>query len=273
MMLTNRRFLGFVVAGGCLVVSSYARCAAPLPVQEAYNADYTAIVARLSLTERVADASCSYRVAWEGNVIRNDFFVYKVEEVFKGTLEEELPVIYWTDTGYRRDMPSYLTESTEGFLAFLGSDCQSPSDWTEPNPDGPVPFSVSECSSSSPWSDVSEEDKSFLRSKSLNNTSEMESSNSTLVDPPQNNTSLPPTPSPTIQTEQPTGNKTVGPSYSPTLPNTSQTENETLVPTSSPSFSTDLPTGNDTNLLSSVEVPGNGLVFPAILALLMMGRQ
>lgn len=94
---------------------------------------------------------------------------YQVVELFKGSVDSEIPIVWWTDTGYRQAIPSYFTEDDEGFLAVMNSyrTCQNDTNfWMYEDDYEPIPYEMGECSySNQPWSEVSEEDKAWLRAQ------------------------------------------------------------------------------------------------------------
>jgi hypothetical protein len=139
-------------------------------VQEQFEASTN--VARLTYVNQPVTLPCGLEVYDydqdpDGYVILDTLPLYKVEELFKGSLEgDDIPIVWVTDTGFRQEIPSSFNE-TGGFLAFLMPHryCQNETEFFEyPANFQPTPYAMNECVRvNQPWSSVSDADRAFLR--------------------------------------------------------------------------------------------------------------
>lgn len=166
----------------CLVSTTHASCVvideAPTLQEEFVSAEMVARLARSKSGETTMELPCGIFVYDGDYVIIDELDAYEVLEVFKGDTYQEgddMPLVWWTDTGYRQNIPSYVTgtndEDDDGFLAILRGRrvCQNETNtWIYEEDDEPVPFELSECSySNKPWSSVSDEEKEWLRQQAV----------------------------------------------------------------------------------------------------------
>jgi hypothetical protein len=123
-------------------------------------------------------------------IFKDTVLMYSIIELFKGDLSNQVSdnstgVVWATDTGYREALPSRYTDDSLGFLAFLSpvetcysTNTSSGETMLIPYPDPATrSFEMNECDlfANSPWSDVSDDDKAFLRSETAPSSSPTDS--------------------------------------------------------------------------------------------------
>lgn len=146
---------------------------APTFQEEVNAADFVALV-QLKEPPELMKLPCGIQVYGEPNIgyiITEELPVYEIIEVFKGSSSEtEIPIVYWTDTGYRVDIPEFLTDDSQGFLAVMRTftTCQNETNVWIYGPDeysqGNLPYEISSCQyGNQRWSDVSDENEEWLR--------------------------------------------------------------------------------------------------------------
>ena len=163
-----------------LPMSTHGAC---LPIdlaptlQEQYEA--SELVARLKLKDppETIQLPCGILVFDEQGtftyIIQDQFPSYEIIELFKGNVDgSEIPIAWWTDTGYRTNIPTYITDDADGFLAIMDSHkvCENDTSTSFPYPDDykPIPYEAGECSyGNQRWSSVSEEDQAWLREQAV----------------------------------------------------------------------------------------------------------
>lgn len=130
-------------------------------------------MARLQLIQPAQDLelACGIQVFSESDrtyIITNTLPAYEILEIFKGpSIPTTIPVVWFTDTGFRTEIPSFLSDDSGGFLAFLGAqrNCQNETSfWMLGDDEEPIPYEMSECSyHNMPWSSVDDDDVEWLR--------------------------------------------------------------------------------------------------------------
>lgn len=122
-------------------------------------------VARLRLAGTCVQTPCDYEVFGDGGeyIMTNQLFAYKVIEVFKGedlTAGQEIPVLFWTDTGDNRRWK----DEEEDLLAYMfvqSTSCQ----WLFRTYKSSVYF-VNGCQINKEWLSLSEHELDFLNAAS-----------------------------------------------------------------------------------------------------------
>lgn len=156
-----------------------------LPIDLAPNLqqefESASLVARLQLIQPTQDMdlACGIQVFSEndsgGNyIIINTLPSYEIVELFKGpATPTTIPVVWFTDTGFRTDLPSFLTsDDSGGVLAFLRAHttCQNETSfWIYEDDYEPIPYEMSECSyQNMPWNSVNDDTVDWLRQQTIN---------------------------------------------------------------------------------------------------------
>jgi len=133
------------------------------------------LVARITIKDppESIQLPCGFPVYREaGYVIEDKLPAYEILELFRGKAPDgDIPIIWWTDTGYETTIPVHITDDDEGFLAVMNGfrTCQNETnDWIYEDDYEPLPYELGQCSySNQPWSSVSDVDREWLRQQAV----------------------------------------------------------------------------------------------------------
>jgi len=222
-----------------------------LPIDEAptlreqFNS--SELVARLQLKDppETIKLPCGVLVFDESQVayvIVDEFPAYEIIELFKGQAPEgDIPIVWWTDTGYRTSIPYYITDDPDGFLGVMDGfrTCQNDTSfWLYEEDYEPLPYEMGSCSySNRPWSSVSDDDQEWLRQQAVSGGGTNTVSPTPTSTPPV----VPVEPEPSEPTPQPSLELMFEPSSipipvleQPIVPTEVPVESSSLVPASTP---------------------------------------
>jgi hypothetical protein len=166
-----------------------ARCCAPPTINELVDrvSGPKGLIIRATLpagkTQNISCPLTVYNMTMESSVATAEGFgVLQVEEVFSNrgvvptSVGGAIAFIYWTDTGYRQELPTSVADaavkSPDGILVFLTQDSPACADNPDVVPVANSIFSISECYFGNglpfdgSWANVSSADQAYLRSLS-----------------------------------------------------------------------------------------------------------